>query len=492
MDTCFYSLEFINRLKSTKLCNLIERLPFPNHLLSSSLVILSLPFCTSPQSMACFLIDQTSREALTEERAKQLLEGLHHQIKSVKLSGKSFGDGSAQVAADALQKAIPSLKHLDISDIIASRPEEEAKRTLVTISEALSSCKHLEFIDLSDNALGAKGIRAVGSLLAGQKNLATLMLCNNGLAADAGNLIAAAFLETAPTSLIKLHFHNNLLETPGSVALAPVVENSPFLSDFRFSSLRLGRDGAVRISRALQPRLSSTLKYLNISDNSFGEEGAEAFAEALSNAPLLERLIINDALLGDEGVKAICLTLAKSAPNLQVLNVSGNDMAVEGAKGLAKLLAVGTLKEFFAEDNELGSSGAVRIARGINAKSQLQVLNVNSSEIGGRGALALASAASKVATLKSFNIDGNNIPADIVSEIERLLNDKLGSLEDNDDDSDADDESEHESEDNDSEEEVDEVESCENGVILDNTSIEKVNDKEEVDELSSQLENIGI
>ena len=437
--------------------------------------------------MTKFIIDQTSREALTADRAKELLKDLDAGVDYVKLSGKSFGDGSAQIAAEALERSIPTLTYLNIADIIASRPEDEAKRALTIISDSLESCKHLKLIDLSDNALGAKGIRAVGTLLAGQEALEELFLCNNGLAADAGDLITEALLETTPTKLCRLHFHNNLLETAGAISLAPIVENSPKLEDFRFSSLRLGREGAVRICEALKERIGSTLKHLNLSDNNFGEEGAEALTEALSNAPCLETLILNDALLGDDGVKLICEALAKGAPKLVSLNISGNEVGVEGAKGLAKLLARGTLKELKAEDNELGNSGAKRIAKGLKKSSTITSLNVCSSEVGGTGALAIATEAAKLKCLEKIAMNGNAIPAGTVEEIENLLGDKLGSLSDNDEDDDEeDDEDEDDLDDDDEDDEKDENVEKEAKQALSKT------EAEELSGLADKISNIGL
>ncbi|CAN8070000.1 unnamed protein product [Agarophyton chilense] len=408
--------------------------------------------------MTEFHLDETQREALTAESAKQLLKSLDEGVTSVKLSGKSFGDGSAQVAADALQKASPTLVRLDISDIIASRPEDEAKRALATICEGLSTCKRLELIDLSDNALGAKGVRAVGSLLTKQEKLRELLFCNNGLAADAGDLIASALLETAPTALVKLHFHNNLLETPGSIALAPIVENSPALEDFRFSSLRLGREGAVRICKALQPRLGQALRALNLADNSFGGEGAQALAEAVAHAPALESLIISDCLLEDDGVKLVCDALRTGAPKLRVLHVAANDVSVDGAKAIAKLLKASKLREFVAEDNEFGSSGAVRIAKGISSNCCLEVINVEGCEIGGRGALALAKAVARVKEFKLLRLDKNAIGEEAVEEITQLLEEKLGCLEDNDEEEGEEEEDEEEDEEEAEEEDEEEGE----------------------------------
>lgn len=52
----------------------------------------------------------------------------------------------------------------DISDIIAGRPEDEALRTLKIISGALKKFDLVE-VDVSDNAMGAKGCLACEDIL---------------------------------------------------------------------------------------------------------------------------------------------------------------------------------------------------------------------------------------------------------------------------------------------------------------------------------------
>lgn len=444
--------------------------------------------------MTRFVIDQDKREVLDEKRAHQLLDCLKEGVTSVKLSGKSFGDGSAQVAADALSRVSATLVHLDLADIIASRPEDEAKRALSTIATGLKSCKHLVFLDLSDNALGAKGIRAVGDILAGQTQLEQLFFCNNGLAADAGNLITKALMEAMPTNLKRIHFHNNLLETAGAIALAPLVENSPDLTDFRFSSLRLGRDGTIHICKTLKICMSTTLRRLNLSDNSFAEEAAEALANILRDAPVLESLIINDALLGDEGVQLVCDALTEGAPMLDVLDISANEVALEGAKGLARLLAVGRLTEVRAEDNDLGNAGALKLAKGAMRSATLRKFDVSGSEIKSRGAIALAKSLAVVPSLEILMIDRNFISEEARSEIEALLQDKLGSLEENDEDEDdEDDEDDNGEQDEDEEYEGDEADTdkaVKSGDTAENVDI--CAEEEKLDDLVAQVEKLGI
>lgn len=402
---------------------------------------------------ARFELDCSQREALSAERAEQLLASVSAGITWIKLSGKSFGDGSATIAAEALARAAPTLRHVDLSDIIAARPEDEAKRALVAIAEGLAEAKELVSIDLSDNALGAKGIRAIGDILSGQTALKSLKLCNNGLAADAGEIIAANLTKVSPTKLRLLHFHNNLLENAGAKALAPIVEASPELEDFRFTGLRVHHDGAVRISQALKVNAPS-LRKLNLADNNFGSPGAVALGAALSKTKILEELILRDTALGDEGVLAVMKGLRNVASHIRVLDLSGNDMTVESSRALKRTLSnMPSLESLVLEDNELGSAGAKQIAAGLldDVHRNLVIVNASGSEIGSSGAVALSRAVARLPKMTHLNLNGNSIRAEVVTEIQELLHEKFGSVSDNDDDEDdeerfSDDESESQDE----------------------------------------------
>ena len=87
----------------------------------------------------------------------------------IKLSTKSFGesDESAAIAAKALQAQKRSLVDVDLSDVIAGRDEKEALAALQILSRALGNLK-LQRLDLSDNALGEKGLRACSEAFSNQ------------------------------------------------------------------------------------------------------------------------------------------------------------------------------------------------------------------------------------------------------------------------------------------------------------------------------------
>ncbi len=144
-----------------------------------------------------------------------------------------------------------TLKEIDISDIIAGRPEKEAIEVFQTLCAALGSSKPTK-IDLSDNALGIKGINACEALLKNQPQLETFLICNNGMSGDSATLIVDVLLCGGNSTNLKLfHFHNNMGGDESGHAIARLISASPDLVDVRFSTTRCQRQGMVALSNAL-------------------------------------------------------------------------------------------------------------------------------------------------------------------------------------------------------------------------------------------------
>nr|GEZ25459.1 hypothetical protein [Tanacetum cinerariifolium] len=99
------------------------------------------------------------------------------------------------------------LTEVNLSDTILKRPEPEAVQVLKMFSSALEG-SDLSYLNLSNNALGDKGVRAFGDLLNSQSNLVELHLMNAGISPDA----AKAICELLPSTnkLKVLHFHHNM------------------------------------------------------------------------------------------------------------------------------------------------------------------------------------------------------------------------------------------------------------------------------------------
>lgn len=190
-----------------------------------------------------------AREMVNESRAVELINQVTIDdlaCTAIKLCNKSFSPEAA-TALIARISQFPNIVYADISDIIAGRPEEEALRTLSVFCDGLMTYK-LKEVNLSDNALGKKGILACSGVLVG-KSIQKLYLCNNGLSAEACATVADILLDGQCPPLEVLHFYNNMSGSAGASAISRVVQVANLLQDFRFSATRSGNEGCLDISK---------------------------------------------------------------------------------------------------------------------------------------------------------------------------------------------------------------------------------------------------
>lgn len=144
-------------------------------------------------------------------------------IKSIKLSTKSIGSEAAPVVVAAIENVAGVLEDADMSDIIAGRPEAEVLQVLQAVSAALAKCKALKSLNISDNALGEKGIRAFKDVLTATNTLKALYLKNIGCSVNACNAVAEL---VGCSSLQLLHLFNNMSDNEGANAIATLVKRS--------------------------------------------------------------------------------------------------------------------------------------------------------------------------------------------------------------------------------------------------------------------------
>mmetsp|Transcript_10076 Transcript_10076/g.18988 ORF Transcript_10076/g.18988 Transcript_10076/m.18988 type:complete len:514 (-) Transcript_10076:111-1652(-) len=386
-----------------------------------------------------------NREPLTKDRAEALLEPLlapGAQFTKVTLSTKSFGAESSEVARKALANNAATLVEADLSDIIAGRPEAEALASLTKVCSGLLTARLIS-LDLSDNALGEKGVRACADILKAQTALQSLAFQNDGISVHA----ASALLEIlpAPQNLKRLHFYNNMTGDEGAFSIAQVLAKATGMEDFRMSSTRVMEQGGMVLAKAIAQGRS--LIKLDLKDNSLGEEAGCALAYVLQAHPNLRHLNLSETALGNKGTVAIVTTLAASAPNLEVLELACNELTSSGAKKLAPALAqMKSLKKLVLSENEMGEKGSLVIARALSCCEALEELEVSECQIGRLGAVALAKCAASKSALKKLNLNGNMIPAEGVEEVQEIFSsaacgqDALGSLSENDEDGEGDDE----------------------------------------------------
>lgn len=391
-----------------------------------------------------FDISKGQRAFVEAEEAEELLRPLKEPGNSytkICFSNRSFGLGAARVAEPILASLKDQLKEVDLSDFIAGRSEGEALEVMAIFSEALEGCV-LKSLDLSNNALGEKGVRAFGALLKSQSSLEELYLMNDGISEEA----ARAVCELIPSTekLRVLQFHNNMTGDEGALAISEVVKQSPMLEDFRCSSTRIGSDGGVALSEALQT--FTNLKKLDLRDNMFGVEAGVALSKALAKHADLTEAYLSYLNLEDEGAVAIANVLKESASALEVLEMAGNDITAEAAPALAACIAAKQLiTKLNLAENELRDEGAIQISKALeDGHAQLKEVDLSSNFMRRAGARCLARAVVHKPGLKLLNINGNFISDEGIDEVKSIFNEfpnVLGSLDENDPEGEDDNES---------------------------------------------------
>ncbi|XP_057509011.1 LOW QUALITY PROTEIN: RAN GTPase-activating protein 1-like [Actinidia eriantha] len=382
-----------------------------------------------------FDISGGRRAFIDAEEAEELLKPLSkpgNTYSKICFSNRSFGLDAARVVEPILSSLKDQLTEVDLSDFIAGRPEDEALEVMNIFSSALEGCD-LRYLNLSNNALGEKGVRAFEALLKSQNNLEELYLMNDGISEEAARAVCELIPSTKKLRI--LQFHNNMTGDEGAFAISELVKQSPELEDFRCSSTRVDSDGGVSLAEAL--RTCARLKKLDLRDNMFGVEAGIALSKALFGFTDLTEIYLSYLNLEDEGAKALVNALTNSAPSLEVLDMAGNDITVEAAPALvACISAKQTLTKLNLAENELKDDGAIIIAKAFGeGHEQLNEVDMSANSIRRAGARVLAQAVVHKPRFKSLNLNGNYISDDGIDELRDIFKhspDMLGPLDEND------------------------------------------------------------
>jgi len=416
-----------------------------------------------------------TREVIDKQKVQELISAWKEQLLKEKsavdddailcdkidLEGKSYTSDAATMIANFLtstevfQPPIASgIKIAILSDIIASRMEDEGLMVLTTISNAFQESQ-LEEVDLSDNAMGSKGVKACETVLGGPaviKSLRRLKLCNNGLSEYTMDEVAKLLIRFHHDSsciahnLEQIHFFNNMSDDAGCLHFEKIMKLTTNPKDIRFSGTRAKAKGSSHITSVLgelarEGKLSK-LTRLDLADNSFGECYQE-LADALRICINLEYLDLHDCCIGDDGIVELCNALLDAKSPLSFLSISGNDIgaeSMEGAKRVAALIASinDSIVSFSASENEMKSPGIRIIVRAFKSKTVKEIY-MNQNECGSVGANELIKMAPRVPNLEVVELNGNGFSPTIVTKLNNTFGEKLCEMDDNIDDEDYDD-----------------------------------------------------
>ena len=374
-------------------------------------------------------------------RAPKLAPHVEHRFDPLyfnPLNGGLIRNDGARAIAFAL-KGNCTLRRLELQSSCISASGVKALALAIKTSPAA-----LEDLALLYNRdMGVEGAKALVPLLGGDSALRKLNIYRTAIGDEGAKVIAIAL--ESNTSLLEINLGANAIGPEGAVVLAAALRENTTLLTLKVGSNAIGDDGFKAIAEALGA--NSALHALDLCSNGVGTVGIDALAAALGTNSTLRKLrlggadqicpysahVLAKALsagsalqeldlacsahgvtglggyhgLGDDGANEFGAVLAAHPSLLRVLRLGRNNIGVEGARALAAMLGVGSLRSLdLSSNHDIGDEGAAALAAALVANpTSLLELNLNYIRSGPAAATALATALGTNSALEKLSLN---------------------------------------------------------------------------------------
>ncbi|XP_026054693.1 NACHT, LRR and PYD domains-containing protein 3-like [Carassius auratus] len=139
-------------------------------------------------------------------------------------------------------------------------------------------------------------------------------------------------------NLIELNMSNNNLQDSGVKQLCIGLENITCkLEILKLCNCALTEESCSALASVLSSD-SSSLKDLDLSNNTLKDSGVELISDGLKDNCKLEKLSLSDCSITEEGYKALASALRSNPSHLIELDLTGNDPGQSGVKELSHIL----------------------------------------------------------------------------------------------------------------------------------------------------------
>ena len=224
---------------------------------------------------------------------------------------------------------------------------------------------------------------------------------------------------TVNTSLTTLDLSGNSFGDDGATSLSQALAANTSLTTLNLSLNFIGAEGATSLSQALAVNTSLTTLYL--SHNSISNAGATSLSQALEVNTSLTTLDLSHNSIGAEGATSLSQALAVNT-SLTTLDLSHNSIGAEGATSLSQALAVNTsLTTLYLSHNSIGAEGATSLSQALAVNTSLTTLYLSHNSIGDEGAASLSQALEGNTSLTLLHLSGNSISAEGAASLSQAL-----------------------------------------------------------------------
>ena len=200
-------------------------------------------------------------------------------------------------------------------------------------------------------------------------------------------------------------------------SLALAISNQYYLEEFAFQGNNLGIKGIIAVIKSLCT--ISKLKLINLDNTFLTEEAADVIALAISNNLGLQQLYLSNNKLRTGGIKIV--RALKRLSNLKVLDFNDSSMTADVADELAVVIrSNSSLEDLRLKNNNLATSGIIKIAKSLSYLSTLKVFNIQRNKVTEEAADALSLAISNNTQIEHLWLSNNNFQAGILKVLKAL------------------------------------------------------------------------
>ncbi|CAM4659040.1 unnamed protein product [Leuciscus chuanchicus] len=190
-------------------------------------------------------------------------------------------------------------------------------------------------------------------------------------------------------NLEELNMSNNNLQDSGLIHLCSGLKSVKCkLEILRLSQCAVTEESCSALASVLSSD-SSSLKYLDLSNNNLKDSGVKLFSDGLKENCKLEKLRLSDCSISEEGYKALASALRSNPSHLIELDLTGNDPGQSGVKELSDLLQDPNchLKTLRLNNNSITEEGCSALTSAFN--SNLIELDLSGNKLGNSGIMSI-------------------------------------------------------------------------------------------------------
>ena len=339
------------------------------------------------------------------DQMKTSLEALK-QIVSLKTIAISDNYISKEVV-DILACVITSNRELQSAELSNCSLQEAA---VVSITEALETCKGLQSLDLSNNGISSNVVHNVANLIGKCQSIQDLKLNNCQLDYAGIQTIFEAMIKKKCLNFIDIS--NNSLSDQNTMLIASIIINNNNLSKLNFANCKLQGAHCQQLLQAMAKITS--LIHLNLSNNLLTDILMDSFAPIMHQNINLEYLNISGCCDKAEDFEKITHSLV-TLKSLTHLDLSCNVTNITSAKNVAIIITNNTfLENLNLSKCEVRKSAFLKILSALQNNQYLKHLYFTSNSVDYEEAAGIA----MVFTNNQFleNVDLSN--CDLLTEKE--------------------------------------------------------------------------